>query len=465
MKINIERTIRMGYGAAFLLLLFSYGLLYFISGRNKQMTELVMHSNNVIKKMTAVFAALQDAETGFRGFLVTNDTAFLEPFYKGKKSYAEQYDSLKGYINENKPLQGQLDTLQFFATEKFQVMDAAMRIYKRAGYITDSIKILSHQGKAAMDRIRTALSIMQVTEVAVLAEHKRQLDAQYNSIQIVTTISLIVAFILVGYSVVTYNRENTAKKVSDSKALAYRLQLEERIRELNKKNSELFQLRNIEKFAATGRIARTMAHEVKNPLNNINLATEHLKDNEQNTEETTLMLDIINRNADRINQLITQLLNSTGLTDLNFQPASINELLDEALIMAADRIDLQNIKVVRKYATEICHVSVDKVTIKIAFLNIILNAVEAMESKAGILEIQTEAKNDKCIVTITDNGYGMNEETLSKLFEPYFTSKANGTGLGLTNTQNIVLNHKGSLNVRSQPDHGTSFIITLNFAG
>ena len=63
--------------------------------------------------MTAVFAALQDAETGFRGFLVTNDTAFLEPFYKGKKSYAEQYDSLKGYINENKPLQGQLDTLQF----------------------------------------------------------------------------------------------------------------------------------------------------------------------------------------------------------------------------------------------------------------------------------------------------------------------------------------------------------------
>ena len=100
--------------------------------------------------------------------------------------------------------------------------------------------------------------------------------------------------------------------------------------------------------------------------------------------------------------------------------------------MAADRIDLQNIKVVRKYATEICHVSVDKVTIKIAFLNIILNAVEAMESKAGILEIQTEAKNDKCIVTITDNGYGMNEETLSKLFEPYFTSKANGTGLGLT---------------------------------
>ena len=129
-------------------------------------------------------------------------------------------------------------------------MDAAMRIYKRAGYITDSIKILSHQGKAAMDRIRTALSIMQVTEVAVLAEHKRQLDAQYNSIQIVTTISLIVAFILVGYSVVTYNRENTAKKVSDSKALAYRPQLEERIRELNKKNSELFQLRNIEKICS-----------------------------------------------------------------------------------------------------------------------------------------------------------------------------------------------------------------------
>lgn len=465
MKINIERTIRSGYAAAFMLLLFSYVLLYFISGRNKEMTDLVMRSNNVIKKMTAVLTGLQDAETGFRGFLITNDSAFLDPFFKGKKAYAEQLDSLSTYIEDNKPLEEQLATLQFFAQEKFRVMDASMNIYKRIGYISDSIKTLSHQGKAAMDRIRATIKKMQTTEDAVLSDRKIQLDAMYNSIQTVTTVSLIVAFVLVSYSVVTFNRENRAKKVADSKALAYRLQLEERIRELNEKNSELFELRNIEKFAATGRIARTMAHEVKNPLNNINLATEHLKDNEENTEETVIMLDIINRNADRINQLITQLLNSTGLADLSFEPASINELLDEALIMAADRIDLQNVKVVKNYTPDICQVSVDKVTIKIAFLNIILNAVEAMERKEGLLEIHTEAKNNKCIITITDNGYGMSEETLSKLFEPYFTSKVNGTGLGLTNTQNIVLNHKGSLSVRSELDHGTSFIITLNFAG
>ena len=81
--------------------------------------------------MTAVFAALQDAETGFRGFLVTNDTLSWNLSTKGKKSYAEQYDSLKGYINENKPLQRAiLRYAAIFATEKFQVMDAAMRIYK-----------------------------------------------------------------------------------------------------------------------------------------------------------------------------------------------------------------------------------------------------------------------------------------------------------------------------------------------
>lgn len=464
MKVNVEHTIRSGYAAAFLLLLLSYGLLYFISGRNKEMTNLVMHSNTVIHKMDVVFTGIQDAETGFRGFVITNDSLFLEPYFKGKSEFVRQCDSLRILISDNGTLQEQLSTLQFFAKEKFAVMIASMDIYKRTGYITDSMKSLSYQGKAVMDRIRSTIKKMQQTETSLLSDRKMKLDAIYNSIQTVTTVSLIVAFILIGYSVITFNRENTAKKIADGHALASRLQLEERIKELNEKNAELFELRNQEKFAATGRIARTMAHEIKNPLNNINLAVEHLKDEKDNNGETIAMLNIINRNADRINQLITELLNSTGLSELSFESASVNKLLDEALEMAADTIGLHNIKVIKNYSNNICNVSVDKVRIKIAFLNIIVNALEAMENKAGILEIQTEAKKDKCIVTITDNGCGMNEEAVSKLFEPYFTTKIKGTGLGLTNTQNIILNHKGAINVRSRLNHGTSFIITLNFA-
>ena len=86
-----------------------------------------------------------------------------------------------------------------------------------------------------------------------------------------------------------------------------------------------------------------------------------------------------------------------------------------------------------------------------------------MEKDGGILNINTKGEGDKCIVEIIDNGIGMDAIALSKLFEPYFTTKQKGNGLGLTNTQNIILNHKGSINVESVPGTGTTFTIRFYF--
>ena len=138
-------------------------------------------------------------------------------------------------------------------------------------------------------------------------------------------------------------------------------------------------------------------------------------------------------------------------------------MLDSALELAKDRIQLKKIQVQKNYASDMCNVSADMEKLKIAFLNVIVNAVEAMQEEKGLLKLKTESKDNKCVITITDNGMGMDSETQSKLFEPYFTSKAKGNGLGLTNTQNIILNHKGNIEVESQPGKGTSFIISLDF--
>ena len=99
---------------------------------------------------------------------------------------------------------------------------------------------------------------------------------------------------------------------------------------------------------------------------------------------------------------------------------------------------------------------------KIALLNIIVNALEAITGEEGRLYLDTSAVNNHCLITIRDNGKGMDGETLSKVFDPYFTSKSNGNGLGMTNTQNIILNHKGKIEVFSEVGRGTSFIISLN---
>jgi len=217
----------------------------------------------------------------------------------------------------------------------------------------------------------------------------------------------------------------------------------------------------MEKFTATGRVARTIAHEVRNPLTNISLAAEQLQELTTQNNESSMLLDMISRNSIRINQLVSDLLNATKVIELNIRPTSINKLLDEALEMAADRLDLSQVKVEKNYATDVCDVLVDKEKIKIAFLNIIVNAIEAMEKNKGILSVRSKNGGDACIIEIEDNGNGMDDDTLQKLFEPYFTSKPNGNGLGLTNCQNIILSHRGNITVKSTLRKGTSFTVIL----
>src|SRR4030095_5671877 len=161
-----------------------------------------------------------------------------------------------------------------------------------------------------------------------------------------------------------------------------------------------------------------LAHEVRNPLTNISLAAEQLQELITQNNESSMLLDMISRNSIRINQLVSDLLNATKVIELNIRPVSINKILDETLEMAADRLDLSQVKVEKNYATDVCHVVGDEEKIKIAFLNIIVNAIEAMEKSKGILSIRTKNGGDTCIVEIEDNGNGMDEDTLQKLFEP-----------------------------------------------
>jgi signal transduction histidine kinase len=132
--------------------------------------------------------------------------------------------------------------------------------------------------------------------------------------------------------------------------------------------------------------------------------------------------------------------------------------------MARDRIELKHIKIEKDYSNELCNISVDAEKIKLALLNIIVNAIEAMEKGKGVLLLKTKKQGSKCIIEIKDNGVGMDDDTLQKLFEPYFTAKSDGNGLGLTNTQNIILNHGGNIKVNSKPGEGTSFQVILNIA-
>ncbi len=216
-----------------------------------------------------------------------------------------------------------------------------------------------------------------------------------------------------------------------------------------------------EKLAATGRLVQTLAHEVRNPLNNINLATEQLAHDMDPNSDSQLYLDIVQRNSKRIGDIITELLNSSRPSEMALQKVSLQYILDESIGAALDRITLQKIKLQIRYSNEPAYISGDPQKLKIAFLNIIINAIEAMEEEKGQLIVAVGTEGSRYTVKISDNGSGISEENLSRLFEPYFTSKRNGLGLGLAATLNILQSHKAHIDVSSILGRGTNFTISF----
>jgi two-component system, sporulation sensor kinase C len=214
-----------------------------------------------------------------------------------------------------------------------------------------------------------------------------------------------------------------------------------------------------EKSASTARLARALAHEVRNPLTNIHLALDQLQP-ELLDEDHKLFADIIRRNGQRINTLITELLNSFRQQETTLQAISTHELLEEILVDAADRMNLKKISLVKEYNHE-ATLKLDVPKIKIALLNLVMNSIEAMQESVGELKISTYQTGNLAYIKIKDNGVGISEENINRLFEPYFTSKPNGMGLGLTATLSILQLHRATVEVESEVGKGSIFTVAF----
>lgn len=213
-----------------------------------------------------------------------------------------------------------------------------------------------------------------------------------------------------------------------------------------------------EKLAATGRLARTLAHEIRDPLTNINLSLDYLNELDAD-EEQRGYYDIIRRNSVRVNDILSELLAAGKAGHTSLQRVNLQDILDASVHAAMDRMHLKKIKPVIRYTDQLATILADKDSLTMAFLNIIINAIEAMSDDNGRLMVVIEDDGTQWEVKITDNGCGIAAEDLPKLFEPFYTAKRNGLGLGLSTTLNILQSHHGSVDVNSVLNVGTTFSI------
>ena len=458
----LRRKIKAGYIVAFLLLMISYFFIFQSTWTVQKEYDWLTNSYKAENKIGELKNSVGEIETSVRGYYITKDQAYLGTYLKNQETISSIYNELKTLEAKNPDQLAKLDTVKQLIDLRLSLMKTNIAAFQQAGeQTTPVVEFNRRRGQALLDSISMYTQHFIKNEESLMSERKNNLTDSFKTTQIIIFISLITSIIAILYSLFTYIKESAARDKSSQKNIQYQKELEANIDELKRMDAKLRELKSMEKFTATGRVARTIAHEVRNPLTNISLAAEQLQELNTQNNESSMLLDMIGRNSIRINQLVSDLLNATKIIELNIRPVSINKILNETLEMAADRLDLSQVKVQKNYETDVCNVMVDEEKIKIAFLNIIVNAIEAMEKSKGILSLRTKNGGDSCIIEIEDNGNGMDDDTLQKLFEPYFTSKPNGNGLGLTNCQNIILSHRGNITVKSTLRKGTSFIVTL----
>ncbi len=215
-----------------------------------------------------------------------------------------------------------------------------------------------------------------------------------------------------------------------------------------------------ERLAFTGRIAASIAHEIRNPLTNVSMSVRQLREAFPQDSPWAKHIEILVRNTERINFLITELLNCARPPKLNIQPHDINGILENTLDSIKAKITAQQVDVRKAYCPGFPVINVDREQITRVFSNVMINALDAMP-EGGVMTLETGVGGRYFVVKIKDTGTGIPEEDIIRIFDPFFSTKASGIGLGLSVTYGTVVSHGGTISVESQRGKGTLFTVSL----
>jgi signal transduction histidine kinase len=223
------------------------------------------------------------------------------------------------------------------------------------------------------------------------------------------------------------------------------------------------QMSRAEHLATLGELATGLAHEIRNPLAGIAGVIEIIGRDLPSTSPARAMVKDVRLEINQINRILTDLLETARPHPPRIMKSNLNTTVEHAVMLARQQVLSKPIRIETLLAPELTEVEHDSDQIHQVVLNLLLNAVQAIEGK-GCITVRVGSLDDCATITVTDTGIGISEQQLSQIFRPFYTTKGNGTGLGLSLVRRIVEEHQGQINVTSELGKGSTFEVQIPFA-
>ena len=453
----------------FLLLAMAMIATFGLAARQHDSAAAVTRTIEFGARLNAAFSTLQDAETGQRGYLLTSNPTYLEPYRAAKQRLGPQLDDLARLTAANPRERALLTQLRSHAAAKMAELDLTVGMAQRGDVRGAVARLRTGAGKAMMDRARADVAQMRTEEAHVLAERERASEQSVQLTRMLIAVTLVMVAVLAGASSYDNWRRVAQLERSGEALRSSNLRL---VEEAAARAAVEEQLRQSQKMEAVGQLTGGLAHDFNNTLaiiiGSLDLIQGRLARGEAKIGHlVTNALDAAGRAATLTHRLLAfsrqqplapQTINPNRLV------AGMSEMLRGALG--------GNVSVETVLAGGLWSMKADASQLESAILNLAVNARDAMP-EGGRLTIETAnthlddayvarhidiPSGQYVLLAVSDTGTGMSEGTIAKAFDPFFTTKpvGQGTGLGLSQVHGFVRQSGGHIRIYSEPGQGTT---------
>lgn len=419
--------------------------------RFRENLSWVNHTNEVLHQLSATERALLQAESSERGYLLTGEATYLSTYSTSKDLIPNLLSSLQGLVADHSVQAGRVESLRSNIEARLEEMAHAVQLGPNR--LTDALEVLtSAKANQLTPRIIQKLSELRRSELSMLADRQTSADRS-GFLAIISAAALFIfALISATLGIFIFEHQRTL----------------ERERQLQESQARLFQL---SRLTSMGEMAAAIAHELNQPLaamvnylRGSRRLLEGLTDERINKAREAL--DKAASQSLRAGEVIRRLRNFITQGEIALRVENTRAMVEEAVAIALRVANDDSVRITMQFEESAGYVLVDRIQIQQVLVNLVRNAVEAMEHSVRrelTISIRT-AEDGMVVIKVTDSGPGIDPSVAPKLFQPFVTSKHNGTGIGLSIARTIIETHGGQLALDPTPDAGASFYFTLRSA-